>query len=102
MERAEVLNMMGALKLYGMKAAYDETLAVALKRGMSRSALSATCSKPGSRKSSRARSNISSPSPACRSPRTSTTSPSRTRPSTRLWSATSPRAPSPPSSATPC
>ena len=29
MERIEVLDMMGQLKLYGMKAAYDETLAVA-------------------------------------------------------------------------
>ena len=32
MERTEVLDMMGQLKLYGMKAAYDETLATALKR----------------------------------------------------------------------
>ena len=32
MERTEVLDLMGALKLYGMKAAYDETLAAALKR----------------------------------------------------------------------
>ena len=32
MERTEVLDMMGELKLYGMKAAYDETLAIALKR----------------------------------------------------------------------
>ena len=32
MERIEVLDMMGELKLFGMKAAYDETLAVALKR----------------------------------------------------------------------
>ena len=32
MERTEVLDMMGALKLCGMKAAYDETLVVALKR----------------------------------------------------------------------
>jgi hypothetical protein len=32
MERTEVLDMMGELKLYGMKAAYDETLTVALKR----------------------------------------------------------------------
>jgi IstB-like ATP binding protein len=32
MERTEVLDMMGELKLYGMKSAYDETLAVALKR----------------------------------------------------------------------
>jgi DNA replication protein DnaC len=32
MERTEVLDMMGALKLHGMKSAYDETLATALKR----------------------------------------------------------------------
>jgi DNA replication protein DnaC len=32
MERIEVLDMMGELKRYGMKAAYDETLTVALKR----------------------------------------------------------------------
>ena len=32
MERTEVLDMMGELKLFGMKAAYDETLAVAVKR----------------------------------------------------------------------
>jgi len=32
MEPTEVLDMMGELKLYGMKAAYDETLATALKR----------------------------------------------------------------------
>ena len=31
MERTEVLDMMGELKLFGMKAAYDETLATALK-----------------------------------------------------------------------
>jgi DNA replication protein DnaC len=32
MERTEVLDMMGELKLYGMKSAYDETLTTALKR----------------------------------------------------------------------
>jgi hypothetical protein len=32
MERTEILDMMGALKLYGMKAAYDETLTAAVKR----------------------------------------------------------------------
>ena len=32
MERTEVLDMMGDLKLYGMRSAYDETLATALKR----------------------------------------------------------------------
>jgi DNA replication protein DnaC len=31
-ERTEVLDMMGALKLLGMNSAYDETLATALKR----------------------------------------------------------------------
>jgi DNA replication protein DnaC len=32
MERTEVLDMMGDLKLYGMRSAYDETLATAFKR----------------------------------------------------------------------
>jgi DNA replication protein DnaC len=32
MERTEVLDMMGDLKLYGMRTAYDETLAAAVKR----------------------------------------------------------------------
>jgi len=32
MERTEVLDMMGELKLYGMKGAYDEIYATALKR----------------------------------------------------------------------
>ena len=32
MERTEVLDLMGELKLYGMRSAYDETLATALKR----------------------------------------------------------------------
>jgi DNA replication protein DnaC len=32
MERTEVLDLMGELKLFGMKSAYDETLATALKR----------------------------------------------------------------------
>ncbi len=32
MERTEVLDMMDGLKLFGMKAAYDETLAIAIKR----------------------------------------------------------------------
>ena len=32
MERTEVLDMMGALRLYGMKGVYDEALATAIKR----------------------------------------------------------------------
>ena len=32
MERTEVIEMMAELKLYGMKSAYDEVYATALKR----------------------------------------------------------------------
>jgi hypothetical protein len=32
MVKTDVLDMMGELKLYGMKSAYDETLATAIKR----------------------------------------------------------------------
>ena len=32
MERSDVINAMGKLKLYGMRAAYDETLTTAVKR----------------------------------------------------------------------
>jgi hypothetical protein len=32
MERTEVFDMMGDLKLYGMRSAYDETLSTAIKR----------------------------------------------------------------------
>ena len=61
-----------------------------------------TCSKSRSRKSRRARSSTSSPSPGCHSPRMSTTSPSRTRRSTRRSSVIAPPAPFSPSSARPC
>ena len=32
MERSEILSAMGGLKLFGMKAAYDEIVATAVKR----------------------------------------------------------------------
>jgi hypothetical protein len=32
MERTQLFNLMGELKLYGMKAAYDEIMATAVKR----------------------------------------------------------------------
>ena len=32
MERSEILTAMGELKLYGMKAAFDEIIATAVKR----------------------------------------------------------------------
>ena len=32
MERTELFDLIGALKLYGMKAAFDEVMATAVKR----------------------------------------------------------------------
>jgi len=32
MERTQIFNLMGELKLYGMKAAFDEVMATAVKR----------------------------------------------------------------------
>ena len=32
MERSQVLDVMGQLKLYGMRTAYDEVIATAVKR----------------------------------------------------------------------
>jgi hypothetical protein len=44
MERTQLFDLMSELKLYGMKAAYDEIMATAVKASMNRSALSAICS----------------------------------------------------------
>ena len=41
MERTAVLDMISGLELYGMRSAYDETLATAIKRKHVRSASSA-------------------------------------------------------------
>ena len=38
MERSEIVDAMSALRLYGMRAAYDEILTTAVKRSTSRSA----------------------------------------------------------------
>ena len=43
MERSEILTTMAELKLYGMKAAYDEIIGTAVKRSTSRPASSETC-----------------------------------------------------------
>ena len=101
MERTEVLDMMSGLKLYGMRSAYDETLATALKRKHEPQRFVGDLLKAEiSEKQARARSNTSSRSPSCRWPRTSTTSRSRTRRSTRLSCAISLPVASSPSSAT--
>src|ERR1700733_14441231 len=100
MERTEVLDMMSGLKLYGMRSAYDETLATALKRKHEPQRFVGDLLKARSRRNKRARSNISSPSPSCRWPKTSKTSPSKIRRSTRLSCAIWPAADSSPNSAT--
>ena len=58
MERSEILTTMSTLKLYGMKAAYDEVLATAVKRQHEPERSSATCSPLRSQRNKHARSNI--------------------------------------------
>lgn len=100
MERTEVLELMGALKLYGMRRAYDEIMGASPSSdGTSRPGLSVISCRPRYRRSRPAPSNTSSLSPSCRWPRTSTTSTSPTRrspPDAR----SRPAAPSSPISAT--
>ena len=57
MERTEVLDMMGTLKLFGMKDAYDEALATAIKRKHEPQRVVGDLLKAESRKSRHARSN---------------------------------------------
>ncbi len=90
------------LRQHGMKPAFDEIIATAVKRQHEPSASSVICSTPRSMRSRHARSSTSSPSPSCRSPRTSTTSSLKARRSTRPSCVTLPAASSSPSSATQC
>ena len=101
-ERTEILDMMGELKLFGMRLLTTRRSRPRSSAATSRSASSAICCGPRSRKSRPDQSSISSPSPSCRSPRTSTTSPSKERRSTRGSFAISPAAASLPCSVTPC
>ena len=55
MERTDILELMSTLKLYGMRAAYDEVMTPASSAGTSRRASSAICSAPRSPRSRRAR-----------------------------------------------
>jgi hypothetical protein len=74
MERTQIFDLMGELRLYGMKAAFDDIMATAVKRQHEPQRV------------------VGSPSPSCRSPKTSPTSSSPARRSTRPWSKTLPRA----------
>ena len=95
MERTQVLELMGTLKLYGMRGAYDEVMATGIKRQhepprIVGDLLSAEIAEKQAR------------SIKYRSQRISMSSTSTVRLSTRCWSGTLPTAPSSPTSATPC
>ncbi|TWB59206.1 hypothetical protein FBZ94_105482 [Bradyrhizobium sacchari] len=83
MERTQIFDLMGELKLYGMKAAFDEVMANTIKRQHDLSASSATCATPRSTRSRPGRSSTSSPLPSCRLPRISPPSNSKARQSTK-------------------
>jgi len=83
MERTDVLELMSALKLYGMRAAYDEVMTTGIKRRhepprIVGDLLSAEIAEKQARSIK-----YQLPSPSCRWPRTSTTSTSPARRSTR-------------------
>ncbi|PWK66399.1 hypothetical protein C8K44_11432 [Aminobacter sp. AP02] len=101
MERTQVLELMGTLKLYGMRGAYDEVMATGIKRQQSPRGSSAIFCRLRSPRSRRALSNTSSPSPSCRWQRISRNSTSTARRSTRHLSATWPTEPLSPISAMP-
>jgi hypothetical protein len=96
MDRTEVLELMATLKLYGMRAAYDEVMTTGIKRRhepprIVGDLLAAEIAEK------QARSIIS-----CRWPRISTSSSSSAHRSMRAWSATWRKVAFLPSSATPC
>src|SRR5215467_10824529 len=102
MERSKLFDLMSELQLYGMKAAFDEIMATAVKRQhepqrIIGDLLTAEISEKQAR-SIKYQLTIAKH----RSPRTSTTSSSAVRRSTRPSSMSLPAADSSPNSATPC
>lgn len=114
MERSQILETMGELKLYGMKAAYDEIIATAVKRQhephrIVGDLLSAEISEKQAR-SIKYQITIEGSHATCRmGPFQAAPGQGHRRfrvrrhpPSTRPWCATSPAATSSPTSATSC
>src|SRR5512147_2682722 len=100
MERAEVFDLMGALKLYGMRAAYDEVMAAGIKRQHEPPRIVGDLLKAEiAEKQARSIKYQLTISPSCRWPRISATSGSTARRSTRHCCASWQRALSLPSSA---
>ncbi len=84
MERSQLFDLMGELKLYGMKAAFDEIMATAVKRQHEPQRIVGDLLNAEINEKQPAKSSTSSPSLSCRSPRILTTSSSRARQSMRL------------------
>ena len=110
MERSQLFDLMGELKLYGMKAAFDEIMATAVKRQhepqrIVGDLLNAEIDEKQARsikyQLTIAKLPLAKSLPR-RRPGTSTTSTLPARRSTRRWSAIWQAAASSPSSATPC
>ena len=98
MERTQLFDLMGELKLYGMKAAFDEIMATAVKRQHEPQRIVGDLLT--AEVNEKQRSVTSSLLPSCRSPRISTTSSSPAPRSTRRSFAISPAAASLPNDAT--
>jgi hypothetical protein len=98
MERTQIFDPMGELKLYGMKAAFRDHGDCHQAPARAGSASAAICSRPRSARSRRDRSSTSPRLPSFHSPRTSTTSSSTARRSSMI----SPAAASSPSNAMSC
>ena len=83
MERTQLFDLMGELKLYGMKDAFDEIMATAVKRQHEPQRIVGDLLKAEISEKQARSIKYHSPSPSCRLPRTSTTSSSRARRSMR-------------------
>ena len=101
MERSELFDLMGELQLYGMKAAFDEIMATAIKRQHEPQRIigDLLTAEINEKKARSIKYQLTMPS--CHSPRTLTTSSSTVPRSTRPWYAISPAADSLPSSVMP-
>ena len=101
MERSELFDLMGELQLYGMKAAFDEIMATAIKRQHEPQRIigDLLTAEINEKKARSIKYQFTMPS--CHSPRTLTTSSSTVPRSTRPWYAISPAANCLPSSVMP-
>jgi DNA replication protein DnaC len=83
MERTQIFDLMGSLKLYGMRSAYDEVMAAGIKRQHEPPRIVGDLLQSEIAEKQARSIKYQMTSPSCRWPRTSTTSTSPARPSTR-------------------